>query len=102
MLTECIIMATAGVIMIVVGIISVMKDAFYLPWFTRSGVCDEFLNKYANGMGIGSVLIGSGVAVTAVCRIFWQHEAVWIIAAVGCAAGVIVIFVTYLVYARRR
>lgn len=102
MLIECIIMAAAGLIMVIMGIISISQDAFYLPWFTRCKVADAYLNKYANGMGTGSLLIGSGIMGTAISRIFIHHESIWIIAAVGCTAGVIVIAVTYFVYGKRR
>lgn len=101
MLTECIMMAIAGLIMIIVGIFSISQDAFYLPWFTRSKVADEHLNKYANGMGAGSVFIGLGITGTAIARIFISGEKIWLIAAAGCTAGLIVIAISYFGYGKR-
>lgn len=102
MLTECIIMAAAGLIMIIIGIISISHDAFYLPWFTRSKVADEHLNQYAKGMGTGSLLIGLGIVGTALTRIFIHHELVWLIAAIGCSAGLVAIGFAYFIYGRCR
>ncbi len=102
MLTECIIMAAAGLVMMIIGLISITRDAFYLPWFSRIRISDEHLNQYAKGMGTGSVLIGLGITGTAVCRIFIHNELIWLIAVAGCSAGLIAIACSYFIYGRCR
>lgn len=102
MLTECIIMIVAGLIMIIFGIITVSQDAFFLPWLSRTHIPDHLLNKYANGMGLGSLFIGLGISAAGITRLFIQNEIVWIIIAAGSLAGVLTISVTYFAYGRYR
>lgn len=102
MVTECIIMIVVGFVMLVVGLYTIITDAFYQPWFSRTHIPDEVLNKYADGMGTGSFLIGLGTAAAGITRFFIQNEAVWIIIGAGCCAGLISIAVTCLKYVGRR
>lgn len=94
-------MIIAGLIMLIVGLYTICTDAFFLPWFSRTHIPDEFLNKYADGMGVGSFLIGLGTAAAGITRLFIQNEIVWIMIGIGCCTGLISIAVTYLKYARR-
>ena len=102
MITECIIMIISGLIMVIFGIITVSQDAFYLPWFTRAHVPDHLLNKYAKGMGLGSLFIGIGIALGGMIRLIFQSKVFWIVVAVGCSIGVLIIGITYFIYGRRR
>lgn len=101
MIAECIIMIISGLIMVIIGIVNVTRDAFYLPWFSRAHIPDHLLNKYAKGMGFGSLFIGIGIALGGMIRLIFQSKVFWIVVAVGCSIGVLTIGITYFIYGRR-
>ena len=76
-----------GVFMIVIGIFNWKGNIASIHWYNRRKVIPEDVPKYGRAMGAGTIVIGLGMAVTAVLQMFLCLENLFYITVAGIAVG---------------
>ncbi|MGI5896413.1 MAG: hypothetical protein ACOX6U_05590 [Oscillospiraceae bacterium] len=76
-----------GVFMMIIGILNWKGHIASIHWYNRFKVIPEDAPKYGRAMGAGTMVIGLGMAVTAVLQMFLQLENLFYIAVAGIVVG---------------
>ena len=75
MIIEAIIYSLVGIILIVLGLITWKKQKIsILHEYHYKNVKPEDIPAYTKAMGIGEIVIGAGLCLTAVCMLFSSNE----------------------------
>ncbi len=80
-----------GAILIVLGIVNYKGNISTIHWYNRRKVSKEDIPKYGKCVGIGTIICGGSLLITALLEILFQNPNVEIAILVGLAIGLIVI-----------
>ena len=84
-------MLIVGLMVIVLSIPNLMGRVASVERCRRQGISERYMPAYSRIAGLGTLVIGVSIALTAALMMLLQVKALYIIAAVGCLAGVGVI-----------
>lgn len=76
-----------GIIIIALGIINFKGNIETIHRYNRRKVSAADAPKYGKTMGLGTMIIGASILVTAVLQLFFEREALFSIMAAGAVIG---------------
>lgn len=77
-----------GVIIIIMGIINLRGNISTIHWYNRRRVSQADAPKYGKAMGLGTLIIGGSIALTAVLQMIFDREIIFYIILAGTVIGV--------------
>lgn len=80
---EYIILLILGVCFIILGIVNIKGNISSIHWYNRRKITQETSKQYGKAMGIGSVIIGLSMSITAILQMIFKIEALWYITVAG-------------------
>ena len=86
---EYIVLCLLGVFFTITGIITYRGNIMYIHWYNRWKVSKEDIPAFAKVMGIGIMIMGICIALTAILQMFFEREVFWWITVIGVVAGLI-------------
>lgn len=86
---EYIILLILGLCFIILGIVNIKGNISSIHWYNRRKITQETSKQYGKAMGIGSVIIGLSMSITAILQMIFKIEALWYITVAGIIIGLI-------------
>lgn len=86
---EYIILLVLGICIIILGIVNIKGNISSIHWYNRRKITQETSKQYGKTMGIGSVIIGLSMSITAILQMIFKIEALWYITVAGIIIGLI-------------
>lgn len=86
---EYIILLVLGMCIIILGIVNIKGNISSIHWYNRRKITQETSKQYGKAMGIGSVIIGLSMSITAILQIIFKIETLWYITVAGIIIGLI-------------
>lgn len=87
-----------GILLIILGIANLRGDLSAIHRYNRRRVREEDMPRYGRAMGLGTVVMGASIALTAVLQMVFHLEAFYYIIAAGITAGIAVMLYAQLRY----
>lgn len=84
---EYIILLIFAICIIILGIFNFKGNIASIHWYNRSKVTRENTKKYGKIMGIGTLIIGICMVVTAILQMIFNNENIWYITVLGIIIG---------------
>ncbi len=84
---EYIILLIFAICIIILGIFNFKGNITSIHWYNRSKVTRENTKKYGKIMGIGTLIIGICMVVTAILQMIFNNENIWYITVLGIIIG---------------
>lgn len=84
---EYIILLIFGVCFIILGIFNIKGNISSIHWYNRRKITPETSKQYGKAMGIGSVIIGLSMSITAILQMIFKIETLWYITVTGLIIG---------------
>lgn len=84
---EYIFMLLAGAVLIVLAVQNFKGNISTIHSYNRRKVSKADAPRYGRAMGLGTLIMGGSIAVTAVLRMIFDCEAVFYLLAAGVAVG---------------
>lgn len=84
---EYIILLIFAICIIILGIFNFKGNSTSIHWYNRSKVTRENTKKYGKIMGIGTLIIGICMVVTAILQMIFNNENIWYITVLGIIIG---------------
>lgn len=78
-----------GIFIIILGIFNFKGNIASIHWYNRLKITKENMKKYARTMGIGTLIIGICMVITAILQMIFNNEDIWYITVVGIVVGLI-------------
>lgn len=97
-MAEYIGMLIAGIVIVVLGITNLMGNVSTINSYNRRKVCVEDIPSYARVIGIGTIIIGLSIAVTAVLKMIIQSELVFWLTGIGIFIGIAIMLYAQIKY----
>lgn len=94
---EYLLLLAMGAALIVTGICNVRGNISTVHRYNRRKVSKEDAPKHGKTMGVGTMIMGASMAVTAVLQMIFDLEAIFYLLAAGVAVGL-----TVMIYAQFR
>ena len=88
---EYIFLLIFGICIIILGIFNLKGNISAIHWYNRLKITEENRKKYGKSMGIGTVIIGIFMTITAILQMIFFNENIWYITVVGIVIGLIFI-----------
>lgn len=85
---EYIAMLIAGLFVVALGVTNLLGNVSTINSYNRRKVSAEDMPSYAKVMGIGTVIIGLSIAVTAVLKMFIESDLAFWLTGVGLFIGI--------------
>ena len=73
-ITEYIIMLVLGILLIPLGIMNIKGNVSSIHWYNKTRITEETKPKYGKLMGIGTVVISTGLIISAIINIILDAE----------------------------
>ncbi|MCI8698338.1 MAG: hypothetical protein HFF29_04445 [Oscillospiraceae bacterium] len=89
-----------GIILMIGGVFNMKGNIVSIHWYNRARVTEADAPKYGKAMGLGILIAGGSIALTAILQMIFDVEPLFWIAAAGTAAGVAVILFAQFKYNR--
>lgn len=86
---EYIFLLIFGICITILGIFNIKGNISSIHWYNRLKITNENKNKYGKSMGIGALIIGLCMAITAILQMFFNNENIWYITVTGIIIGLI-------------
>lgn len=86
---EYIFLLIFGICIIILGIFNLKGNISAIHWYNRLKITEENRKKYGKSMGIGALIIGICMTITAILQIIFLNENIWYITVVGIVIGLI-------------
>lgn len=86
---EYIILLVLGICIIILGIVNIKGNISAIHWYNRRKITQETSKQYGKAMGIGSVIIGLSMSITAILQMIFKIETLWYITVIGIVIGLI-------------
>ena len=96
-MTEFIVQAVVGVVIIVIGILNIKGNITMLHSYHRKRVKDEDVIPFGRTIGLGSIIVGCTIVVAGISALFFNNITN-IILIVGFIPGLIIMFYALLKY----
>jgi len=77
-----------GVIIMILGTINLKGNLSTIHWYNRRKVSETDAPKYGKAMGLGTLIIGASIALTAVLQMIFELEIIFYIIPVGITVGI--------------
>lgn len=87
---EYILLLGLGLVLMAASVPSLQGNASTIHWYNRRRVSREDAPQYARAMGVGTLIMGVCVAVTAVLQMIFDLEVIFYLLAAGVAVGLAV------------
>lgn len=98
-MTEYITMLILGILLIPLGIMNIKGNIQSIHWYNRTRITEETRPKYGRLMGIGTVIIGGGLILSAVLNLLVKMNiAVLIGGAITLIA--VIVGIAFMLYAQ--
>lgn len=81
-----------GVLLAAVSIPNLMGRVWTIRRYNRRRVSEEDIPAYSRTMGVGTLVIGASVVITAVCLMLFDVEALFYLIVAGLVVGLAIIF----------
>lgn len=86
---EYIFLLIFGICITVLGIFNLKGNISSIHWYNRLKITEENRKKYGKSMGIGSLIIGICMTITAILQMIFYNENIWYIIVIGIVIGLI-------------
>lgn len=87
-MTETVPLLILGALLCALGILNRKGNISSIHWYQRQRVTEEDIPKYGRLMGNGTLIIGASAIATAILRMLFASEALFLILAAGVPAGI--------------
>ena len=87
-----------GIIISIMGVINLRGNLSTIHWYNRWKVSEADAPKYGKAMGLGTLIIGVSIALTAALQMLLDSEIVYGITIAGTIIGAAVILYAQLKY----
>ncbi len=88
---EYITLLVLGVIITLLGIPNLKGNISTVHWYNRRKVSEMDAPKYGKAMGLGSIIIGSSIVLTAILLVIFGYEFLYFIIIAGIIIGLVFI-----------
>lgn len=78
-----------GICIIILGIFNFRGNISTIHWYNRLKITKENTKKYGKTMGMGTLIIGICMVITAILQMIFNNENIWYITVVGIVVGLI-------------
>ena len=78
-----------GICLIILGISNIKGDLSSIHWYNRTKITPENARPYGKIMGLGTIIMGSALTITAILQMIWEQEIIWCITIIGIVVGLI-------------
>ena len=79
----------SGICIIILGIFNFKGNIASIHWYNRLKITKENTKEYGRTMGIGTLIIGICMVITAILQMIFYNENIWYITVVGIVVGLI-------------
>lgn len=86
---EYIFLLIFGICITILGIFNLKGNISSIHWYNRLKITEENRKKYGKSMGIGSLIIGICMTITAILQMIFYNENIWYITVIGIVIGLI-------------
>ena len=86
---EYIFLLIFGICITILGIFNLKGNISSIHWYNRLKITEENRKKYGKSMGIGSLIIGICMTITAILQMIFCNENIWYITVLGILIGLI-------------
>ncbi len=86
---EYILLLIFGICITILGVFNFKGNIASIHWYNRLRVTKEITKKYGKTMGIGALIIGICMVITAILQMISNNENIWYITVVGIVVGLI-------------
>lgn len=86
---EYIFLLIFGICITVLGIFNLKGNISSIHWYNRLKITEKNRKKYGKSMGIGSLIIGICMTITAILQMIFYNENIWYITVIGIIIGLI-------------
>lgn len=86
---EYIFLLIFGICITVLGIFNLKGNISSIHWYNRLKITEKNRKKYGKSMGIGSLIIGICMTITAILQMIFYNENIWYITVIGIVIGLI-------------
>lgn len=97
-LLESVFISVLGFIFIFLGIINFKGKITSIHWYHRRNIRNENVIIYGKLMGIGTAIIGIGMLVAGLIRIFYESEIIDYIIVAGLVVGIVIMLYAQIRY----
>ena len=98
-MTEYITMLIFGILLIPLGIMNIKGNISSIHWYNRTRITEETRPKYGKLMGIGTVIIGGGLVLSAVLNLLVKMNVAVLIGGAIILVSVVV-GIAFMLYAQ--
>ena len=98
-ITEYIIMLVLGILLIPLGVMNIRGNISSIHWYNRTRITEEIRPKYGKLMGIGTVVISTGLIISAIINIILDAE-IAITVSGGITLISVIVGVGFMLYAQ--
>ena len=86
---EYIFLLIFGICITILGIFNLKGNISTIHWYNRLKITEKNRKKYGKSMGIGSLIIGICMTITAILQMIFYNENIWYITVIGIIIGLI-------------
>ena len=86
---EYIFLLIFGICIIILGIFNFKGNIASIHWYNRLKITKENIKRYGRTMGIGTLIIGICMVITAILQMIFNNENIWYITVLGIVIGLI-------------
>ena len=86
---EYIFLLIFGICITILGIFNLKGNISSIHWYNRLKITEKNRKKYGKSMGIGSLIIGICMTITAILQMIFYNENIWYITVIGIIIGMI-------------
>ena len=86
---EYIFLLIFGICITILGIFNLKGNISSIHWYNRLKITEKNRKKYGKSMGIGSLIIGICMTITAILQMIFYNENIWYITVIGIVIGLI-------------
>ena len=86
---EYIFMLIFGICIIILGVLNYKGNISSIHWYNRTKITKENSKKYGETMGLGTIIIGVSLTITAILQVIFEIASLWLITLVGVIIGLV-------------
>ena len=86
---EYIYLVAIGIMVNIFGHFNFKGNINSIHWYNRARVTKENEKKYGKMMGIGMMIMGTGIIVTTLLQIIFDSESLWLITVISIIVGLL-------------